>query len=261
MENAQRKIEERKKALSKYKPQNDISVVESPFLRSHEPLALAGSMYSHGLLSKNDSDMARKIAGFQATIPSPIRNVLKNVSPTDRPKPLILNEYGKTVDLTGKEVLLTKLAPTLKANIRAKKREEFKAQSQDSKGLEEFLETNFFDSRIGVKSSIRNKRTLKLNEPGKFIQIAKRIRSKAQLEKLQNEISQIARKTGISSVTKLALIGSKSEALNNDIPNVEWWDSVILSGNPSEFEDFTIKVSAITNLVEHPVQMRPFGNF
>ena len=41
---------------------------------------------------------------------------------------------------------------------------------------------------------------------------------KAQLEKFQNEISQIARKTGI--ITKLALIAPKTE----EVPNVEWWD-------------------------------------
>jgi U4/U6 small nuclear ribonucleoprotein PRP3 len=79
------------------------------------------------------------------------------------------------------------------------------------------------------------------------MQMAERIRMKAQLEKLQNEISQIARKTGISSATKLALIAPKTEALNEDVPNIEWWDSVILN----------VSDSTITNLVEHPAQMRP----
>lgn len=92
------------------------------------------------------------------------------------------------------------------------------------------------------------------------MQIAERIRMKAQLEKLQNEISQIARKTGISSATKLALIAPKTEALNEEVPNVEWWDSVILNdGYGQEVDDINkfVKVSAITNLVEHPAQMRP----
>jgi U4/U6 small nuclear ribonucleoprotein PRP3 len=51
----------------------------------------------------------------------------------------------------------------------------------------------------------------------------------AQLEKLQNEISQIAKKTGITSATKLALIAPKAEQREEEIPNVEWWDSVILT--------------------------------
>ena len=54
-------------------------------------------------------------------------------------------------------------------------------------------------------------------------------RMKAQLEKLQNEISQIARKTGISSATKLALIAPKTDIHSEDVPAMEWWDSVILT--------------------------------
>lgn len=53
----------------------------------------------------------------------------------------------------------------------------------------------------------------------------------AQLEKLQSEISQIARKTGITSATKLALIAPKVETQVDEIPNAEWWDSVILEGD------------------------------
>lgn len=111
-----------------------------------------------------------------------------------------------------------------------------------------------------MKAAVRGKRALKFHEPGKFVQIAERIRVKAQLEKLQNEISQIARKTGISSATKLALIAPKTEALNEDVPIVEWWDSVILNGeyNPSMNDvKQVINVNTITNLVEHPAQMRP----
>ncbi|KAL4718127.1 hypothetical protein ACJJTC_009542, partial [Scirpophaga incertulas] len=110
---------------------------------------------------------------------------------------------------------------------------------------------------------------------------------KAQLEKLQNEISQIARKTGISSATKLALLAS--DAPDSDrVPDIEWWDSVILmtpeeretqrkqSGdqlsqgkdartdvqrvvacNTGEDEIVdNLNLAAVTNLVEHPQQLR-----
>lgn len=85
----------------------------------------------------------------------------------------------------------------------------------------------------------------------------------AQLEKLQNEISQIAKKTGISSATKLALI-AKSEGLTEDIPLMEWWDSVILVDDLDTMVNgkIAIKDTVINNLVEHPTQMRcPSNNF
>lgn len=256
MANAQREIEERKRALKAIK-QDDISA--KPLFKGRDTLPSVGSMYNQGLLSKTDSDKARKIAALQAQIRNKLNSgLLANMNVPDKPTPLILDESGRTVDITGKEVQLTQVVPTLKANIRAKKREEFKAQLQESKGPEEIQDTHFFDNRIGVKPAMRGKRALKFHEPGKFQQLAERMRMKTQLEKLQNEISQIARKTGISSATKLALIAPKTEALSEDVPNIEWWDSVILSGGYSnENELTTIKSLTITNLVEHPTQMRP----
>lgn len=50
----------------------------------------------------------------------------------------------------------------------------------------------------------------------------------AQLERLQNEISQAAKKTGIQASTKLALIAPKKEIGEGEVPNIEWWDSYIL---------------------------------
>ncbi|XP_014219797.1 U4/U6 small nuclear ribonucleoprotein Prp3 [Copidosoma floridanum] len=259
MANAQKQIEERKKALKVVKP--DLDSVR-PLIRNSESLVSSiGTVYNQGFLKKTDSERARKIAALQMQIQSKLKSgLLGNAQSADKPKPLILDESGRIVDITGKEVHLTHVVPTLKANIRAKKREEFKAQMQDSKGTEEFQETHFFDNRIGVKSSVRNKRALKFHEPGKFVQLAERIRMKAQLEKLQNEISQIARKTGISASTKLALIAPKTEALSEDVPNIEWWDSVILNkeyNNDSNDIMSCINISTITNLVEHPAQMRP----
>lgn len=73
----------------------------------------------------------------------------------------------------------------------------------------------------------------RFHEPGKFQQMADRLRMKAQLEKLQGEISQIAKKTGITSATKLAQIAPKVEYGKEKIPDVEWWDTVILKDNTS----------------------------
>lgn len=79
------------------------------------------------------------------------------------------------------------------------------------------------------------------------------------MEKLQAEISQAARKTGIHTSTRLALIAPKKELKEGDIPEIEWWDSYIIpSGfdlteeNPKREDYF-----GITNLVEHPAQLNP----
>lgn len=256
MENAQKEIEERKRTLDTLPPKNNVNISNITI----PPANIYG--IPSGLLNRGDADKARKIAQLQAQIKSKLSTgILGNVivhqpSVPDKPTPLILDEEGRTVDKTGKAVQLTHIAPTLKANIRAKKREQFKAQLND-KVSEDSGETKFFDARIGVKPPVRSKRALRFHEPGKFTQLAERLRMKVQLEKLQNEISQIAKKTGISSATKLALI-AKSEGLSEDIPQMEWWDSVILVDSLETIVDgkIAIKESTINNLVEHPTQMR-----
>lgn len=151
MANAQKEIEQRKRAI-KVRPE-DMDTVR-PLLRNKDALASTlGVVYNQGFLSKTDSEKAKKIAELQRQIQSKLKSgLLGGEGSTDKPKPLILDESGRTVDITGKEVHLTHVVPTLKANIRAKKREEFKAQMQDSKGAEDFQETLFFDNRIGNDS-------------------------------------------------------------------------------------------------------------
>uniref|UniRef100_A0A6M2DHA8 Putative u4/u6 small nuclear ribonucleoprotein n=1 Tax=Xenopsylla cheopis TaxID=163159 RepID=A0A6M2DHA8_XENCH len=262
MKSAQREIEERKKSLIELRNKTQPKVpMKLPPPQLIKPTMLGPQV---GLLKREDADKARKIAQLQAQIQSKLASgiIMQGLIPppvaVDKPKPLILDEKGNTVDITGKAIQLTHLAPTLKANIRAKKREEFKTQLNDKTG-DDLADNSFFDHRIGSKPSVRNKRALKFNEPGKFQQIADRIRMKAQLEKLQNEISQIARKTGISSATKLALIAPKSELQTDDIPHIEWWDSVIAKNdlNTMDGDNIALRQFSITNLVEHPTQMRP----
>lgn len=78
------------------------------------------------------------------------------------------------------------------------------------------------------------------------------------MEKLQSEIFQIAKKTGISSAAKLALIAPKTPAMEDHVPDCEWWDSVIMTGDKFSLDATpTLKDEAISNLVEHPTQMRP----
>ncbi|EPQ03848.1 U4/U6 small nuclear ribonucleoprotein Prp3 [Myotis brandtii] len=175
-----------------------------------------------------------------------------------KPTPLILDEQGRTVDATGKEIELTHRMPTLKANIRAVKREQFKQQLKE-KPSEDMESNTFFDPRVSIAPSQRQRRTFKFHDEGKFEKIAQQLRTKAQLEKLQAEISQAARKTGIHTSTRLALIAPKKELKEGDIPEIEWWDSYIIPNgfdlteqNPKRDDYF-----GITNLVEHPAQLNP----
>ena len=88
--------------------------------------------------------------------------------------------------------------------------------------------------------------------------MGEKLRMKAQLEKLQNEISHIARKTGISSATKLALIAPKTGTTLEDVPHMEWWDSSILVEylrTIDETGSIAVREVAITNLIEHPTQI------
>ncbi|XP_015364314.1 PREDICTED: U4/U6 small nuclear ribonucleoprotein Prp3 [Diuraphis noxia] len=251
MLNAQKMIEERKKALSI----PSAGIQKSTNGKDKKP-QITTDFEKQAKIAQLQAQIQKKLAtGIIKTVPS----VPKTLSSSaEKPTPLILDSEGRTIDITGKEVQLTQVIPTLKANIRAKKREEFK-QTFSEKSNDDSSELKFFDPRLTLKTNIRTKRSLKFHEPGKFQQIADRLRMKAQLEKLQNEISQIARKTGISSVTKMALLVPKEEQLTEHCPDFEWWDSVILDGSSylNEAGEVQFKRSNISHLVEHPLQMRP----
>lgn len=233
MANAQREIEERKKVINTLKDS----------------------------ANQEDIERAKKIAMLQAQIKAKLSGTLSAIIPPvqEKPKPLILDEQGRTVDNSGRAISIPTLAPTLKANIRAKKKETFNKTAHPNDRQQEDQSNKFFDERIAIKPSVRTKRALRFHEPGKFQQMAEKLRMKAQLEKLQNEISQIARKTGISSATKLALIAPKQDSHAEDVPQMEWWDSVILANDLKTLDgdNIAIREAAITNLIEHPTQMKP----
>ncbi|XP_071490172.1 U4/U6 small nuclear ribonucleoprotein Prp3-like [Diadema antillarum] len=186
-----------------------------------------------------------------------------------KPAPLILDEQGRTIDTSGRVIQLPQHRPTIKANIRAKRREEFKANQQEKPQDLASDSSKFFDPRLAPGLARGGRKVFKFHDKGKFEQIAQRIRAKSQLERLQNEIAQAAKKTGITSATKLALIQPKRELRENEIPVVEWWDGFIL---PNEsYSDVNREVpqtsdgrsadkyTGITNLVEHPIQMEAPG--
>ncbi|OBS79191.1 hypothetical protein A6R68_18386 [Neotoma lepida] len=266
MEAATRQIEERKKQLSFISPPTPQP--KTPSSSQPERLPIGNTIQpSQAATFMNDAiEKARKAAELQARIqaqlalkPGLIGNAnmvgLANlhamgIAPPKvelkdqtKPTPLILDEQGRTVDATGKEIELTHRMPTLKANIRAVKREQFKQQLKE-KPSEDMESNTFFDPRVSIAPSQRQRRTFKFHDKGKFEKIAQRLRTKAQLEKLQAEISQAARKTGIHTSTRLALIAPKKELKEGDIPEIEWWDSYII---PNGFDLLKIMYNLIDN--------------
>jgi len=200
------------------------------------------------------TDKAKQIAALQASIASKLNKVsIPQFELPSKPQALILNDAGRTVDATGQEIQLSQHMPTLKANLRAQKREEFGKHIKEVPKVT-MEETEFFDPRVAIKGAARNKRNIKFHEAGKFQAEANRIRMKTQLEKLQSEISQIARKTGISSATQLAKLVPKGDR-EERVPDVEWWDQLLIGSN--SYENFKIREGAISNLIEHPIQLKP----
>lgn len=284
MEAATKQIEERKKQLSFSSPAaSRLSASDSRLSGGASSIAP-----SQAASFMNDAiEKARKAAELQARIqsqlsmkpgilgalaaPTPNNFVaLANlhamgiappkveIKELNKPTPLILDDKGRTVDASGKEIELTHRMPTLKANIRAVKREQFRQQLKEKPGEE--LESTYFDNRVNAVPAQRIRRGFKFHEQGRFEKIAQRIRTKAQLEKLQNEIAQAARKTGIQASTKLALIAPKKELGEGEVPHIEWWDSYILPSNKEYASDTKfekLELFGVTNLVEHPAQLKP----
>ena len=249
MAKAQKEIQQRKIQMNLTTPQSAPSVAAGQQLNDDISERL-----------KRASELKAQI---QARIQSSnISNVIgQAVSvPLNVPPPIVLDNSGRAIDpKTGQPVQLQMYTPTLKANIKTTKKDQVKEKPKEAPQL-----SKFFDNRIALKSATRNKKKMIFFEPGKFVKIGDMMRAKAQLEILQNEVATAAKKTGIASAAKLAVVQPKQEN-TGDVPDVEWWDSVILKADtysnfsepsPANFEDVT-NFDVITNLIEHPIQLKP----
>ena len=208
------------------------------------------------------------LGGAQSAMP-----LIDQLKPKEQmPGPLVLDDEGQTVNAqTGEKLALTPRMPTLKANIRAKKHEEFKQLLSTSMSKKDSSDSKpeasvHFDPRVDLKPSIRQpRRNFKFHEPGKFETMAKKIKMKAQLDKLHGEISEAAKRTGIQAAVKLALVQPKVEHKEGVLPQVEWWDGVLLPNNTYEDcrrqgnlnkQGKVEKYNTISHLVEHPTQVK-----
>lgn len=251
MANAKSMINERKTQLSAMMP-------------APPPKPSLGGLSHNEILMNEALEKVRRAQELQAKIQNQMSGLMQGKGgqppaiPT-KPTPLILDAEGRTIDAkTGQTVQLTHHTPTLKANIRAKRREQFKELIE--KPTEEITVGKYFDPRVGARQAQRPKRGFKFHEQGKFEAVASRLRAKAQLEILQTEIAQAAKKTGIASAAKLATIAPKKELREGEIPEVEWWDSYLLPKDSYEgiVDQLTDEqFEGVTHLVEHPIQLKP----
>nr|VZI39355.1 unnamed protein product [Spirometra erinaceieuropaei] len=181
-------------------------------------------MVPQGLIADPErAEKARKAAELQAKIAAKLDTGILKTDPSpeedierkrkEQMRNLIFDEHGKTLDaVTGEEVRIPQFVPTLKANLRAQKAQNFKEALEvttQKKPVKVSTSSSYFDPRLSLKSAMRPKRTLSFYEPGKFIKIGQRLRTKAQLEKLQESVALAAKRTGIASAAKLATIQPK----------------------------------------------------
>ncbi|KII69094.1 U4/U6 small nuclear ribonucleoprotein Prp3 [Thelohanellus kitauei] len=215
----------------------------------------------------------------------------KLVDPNASKRAVVLNELGQTVDAsTGDLITLVKYTPTAKINLRAKRKklaqtvasEHNKVKVKPLAKEEEIpiVESKHFDPRVKQAPVERKSRVLKFHEPGKFSHMAQTERTKNEFEKLQDKIQELAKRTGIASATKLAMVTIKEGAeISGKIPDIEWWDKSILPTQSytmfkrlsqnityavlkkdSDCQNRFLNIlTGITNLVEHPVPRLPPG--
>ena len=122
MENAQRQIEERKRKIEEMKD------------KLEGPLDPASDERQRKIAELQRQIQAKLSGSLGGVLQQPVFTIIQK--PIDKPRPLILDEEGRTVDKSGREISIQTLTPTLKANIRAKKKETFKHQ-QVEKTVEE----------------------------------------------------------------------------------------------------------------------------
>jgi U4/U6 small nuclear ribonucleoprotein PRP3 len=291
MANAQRMIEERKRALgaigSTPLPPPGVHVpttlATTPMQIPHNmsivipPVVKQPQLGSGPRTAEFEGDKKKKLLELQAQIQSKIaagvlgrkEDAVDGEAPS-KPVPLLLDNEGRAIDVSGKQLLFPQHQPTLKANIRAQKKTDFKPMNDRAAEEEDFGGNKYFDERLAPMKP-RGKRTLKFNEPGKYVALAHRERMQSQLARLQEEIADKARKTGISTAARLARLSgavassSGAEKAAEYIPQVEWWDSLLLEESPAESTDMTkdlitydspVKEGSITRLIEHPTQLR-----
>ncbi|XP_057840106.2 protein RDM16 [Cryptomeria japonica] len=177
-----------------------------------------------------------------------------------------IDEHGNVID----KPKITNLS-TLKVNINKQKKEAFQILRPE---LDEIPATNpHFDARMGIDKTklVRPKRmTFQFVEEGKWSKQAEILKFKsqfgeAQAKELKIKQAQLAKaKAELDINPNLIEVSerfpTKEEKPKDPIPDVEWWDTVLLPS--SSYTDVTegelkVKMEKLTIYVEHPQPIEP----
>lgn len=167
MANARKEIESRLQQLGSMTsdaPMNATMAASAPTLGPQQPIPPDQPQPPPTNLT---GDKTRALAELQAQIAARISKMGDKLpaapAAPDRPTPVILNSMGRTVDASGQEIQLAHHVPTLKANLRAKRRDEMKEHLKDVPSQAAAVqESKFFDTRVGAKAAHRTKRYILL---------------------------------------------------------------------------------------------------
>lgn len=173
---------------------------------------------------------------------------------------------------------------TLKVNIRAQEERERREKERLAREA-----ISKIQATTGPPPRARKRKGLNFHEPGTFVAQGEQLRKKAKLEALQKKIAERAAKTGIADAVKLATLTTNKplavtdkkpatavnglapiikEEEEEEVPEIEWWDKLILRNKPlfevilridQKNEKPENIFEGITNLVEHPPIKKPAG--
>eukprot|EP01080_Neovahlkampfia_damariscottae_P000260 gene260-6675_t len=191
---------------------------------------------------------------------------------------MTMDEEGNLIDNEG-NVLRSSRKKTVSSLINLKKQQEDTSNQLKIEAPKSLDKTNpYVDPNVKNPSFFRRNRSLHFNEQGKFIEQADKLRNfKAKMEYKNQQIGneeistdQESGKIKISGdvmeiekeqeIFKKKTIGEiQLEIGIEEIPNVEWWDALILPKNFKNFETDKIQISekkVNQCLIEHPIPIK-----
>eukprot|EP00188_Purpureofilum_apyrenoidigerum_P004407 Plantae.Rhodophyta-Purpureofilum_apyrenoidigerum.ctg4976.p1 GENE.Plantae.Rhodophyta-Purpureofilum_apyrenoidigerum.ctg4976~~Plantae.Rhodophyta-Purpureofilum_apyrenoidigerum.ctg4976.p1 ORF type:complete len:540 (+),score=129.45 Plantae.Rhodophyta-Purpureofilum_apyrenoidigerum.ctg4976:194-1813(+) len=143
---------------------------------------------------------------------------------------------------------------SLTVNVNKARQEKLKKTLRVEKS--DLLETDpsknkYFDPRLNLAPATRPQRQgFRFVEEGTFVSKGEKIREKAELERIQEELRQKEKST--SSAPQVLLLKSEE---TEEIPEVEWWDIPFLVN--SSYDDLentdSLREDRVTKFVHHPV--------
>ncbi|CAF1047337.1 unnamed protein product [Adineta ricciae] len=211
----------------------------------------------------------QRLAELQARIAKQTGHLLPIPPIDEKPVHVTIDREGRTIDsLTGEVLQLPNRIPTLKANLRVQKKD-VKQEQPKQKAVKEVVteypgidaSAKYHDGRLLVRPAVRSRREFKFVDKGKYEDLANKQRAKEKLKKLQDQIAQTAKNAGITVGNKVGIIQPKKFFSESEVPDIEWWDAVILQRDNYSAITPDAKIApiltGITQLIEHPTQLKP----